>query len=142
MNKSLAIIIAVGLALGCDDPAVSAKALDVLEHGIVAAHVSCSTSFNWPGIGSGLDANVDIKRLVDGSTLTRVQREWDPASATNLCERNEACAATGEIVSPLGSPSLTVWAESGEVHIEPSGQSVIDLDIDTQCTGFNLDTFD
>lgn len=141
-RSALSALAAAAIGLACDDPDVQAKAVDVLEHGVVAAHVACSTSINWTGIGSGLETRVDIKRLLDGASFTRTQCDWDPASASGMCERNEPCAATGELAAPLGNRVLTVWADGGEVHIEPSGESVIDLDIETQCTGFNLDAFD
>lgn len=158
MNKSLAIIVAVGLALGCDDPAVQDRAENVLEHGVVTAALRCefSFTFDWSGSQPGPVA-LDVFKLQDGSAMFQYGQRKNGQSSnrtvTEFCPRSEACAQDVKFTlhaEENGSDNPVVFQfaggdvvaiESGP-EVSPSPQTIISNTIDTYCTGFNLEAFD
>lgn len=127
-----ALALAALAALGCDDPAVGAKALDVLEHGFVAAQIRCSCSIVSDGVPYGV--NYSAQRLLDGACL--VSSAASQPAGTILWARSEANA--------VDCRRNDVYLLDGDIHLViPTGDGPRDLseEIATCCTGFNLEAF-
>lgn len=124
--KALLLLI-VALAFGCDDPDVSAKALDILEHGIVSARVDCSACAVSNGSTGDTIALYTAHRMLDGSCLSR---EGDK---TRFCARDESCAADCR--------SENVSVSGGQIRQDIVSGADRVADIETCCTGFNLEAF-
>jgi len=138
------LLIALLVALGCDDPDVAAKALDVLEHGSVMASVVCEVPKESTPLTICDEAyDVRAKLLVDGSSF--VQCIPNPGVAalgdygfSSFNERGESVAAHGR-----GSGGyFTCSLGGGQVSFGQKGTSCSrDEDIETYCTGRNLEAF-
>lgn len=118
-------LLIAALALGCDDPAVGAKALDVLEHGVMAAQARCQCELT-PGNSVFMTAS----KLQDGSCLA-----GDGSSLTRFWSRLEANAETCEVFSGHLAGGEFVYHPTGH------GTDVAAFDIETCCTGFGFEAF-
>jgi hypothetical protein len=119
-------VLIAALAFGCDDPAVGAKALDVLEHGFVAAHARCQCELT-PGNSVFMTAT----KMVDGSCLSGFG-----SGLTRFYARTESEAATCE--------TFQSHIEAGDFVYHPTGHgnaADATFDITTCCTGFNFEAF-
>lgn len=152
------LVLLAALTFGCDDPAISAKALDVLEHGASAAALHCefSFTFDWSSALPG-DVALDVFRMQDGSVMFQygALRQGQPSNrtVTEFCPRSESCAQDVKFVlhaEENGTDNPVVFSFSGgdvvavesgpEVSVSP--QTIISGDIGTYCTGFNLAAFE
>lgn len=134
MKRWLAL--AALLTSACDDAEVTAKALDVLEHGLVAARLSCNctgvanppaTTVNQPG------QVYRALKLIDGSCSA------DNSSTSYWSERSEAEASLCPSGSPAGPRSLV---EGGVLKVFSSSTGLAyTADASACCTGFNLEAF-
>jgi hypothetical protein len=146
----LALLIAVALAVGCDDPAASDLATSVLTHGSAAARIVCSTSFSGLIFASpGVDYTA--AKLQDGACIASVSGNVTrviaasssslPADATAFIPRNETGADTCTVKA--GGEQLVLSASDGNLTASPctgSGTACVRA-IDAVCTGFNLEAF-
>lgn len=124
-------LILAALALGCDDPAVGAKALDVLEHGVVEASVDCH--FPMPGSCSATAEMYHAALLIDGGVFTNSRaggRFWKRGSAE-----------AGDFMAPLSNGTPLVTVSDGLLHVFGGGCGDDDYAIETYCTGHNLAAF-
>ncbi len=129
--RRLACLFAL-LAVGCDDPAVATKAVDVLEHGAVAARVSCLCDTDpEPGFVTQV-VRARAMKLVDGSCYVQ--------ETAALWGRDESESATcptrpGENGNVLFEDGLL--KQEGGAPLQVVGTA----GIETCCTGFNLEAF-
>lgn len=162
MNKSLAIIVAVGFALGCDDPAVRDKVDAILDHGIVEARAECTSDWNLPWTGWPNENVFAVQSLADGSKLYSFDHSITAVSTASpelvkFCGRSEACGQTAEWVDKSHGSSaeliVSFSLSGGEFKVVATGSDLVSWslsspytfvtgDIETYCTGFNLDAFD
>lgn len=119
------VLLLVALVFGCDDPAVSAKALDVLERGGLDASISCVFT------GCSVQETYSATRFADGSVLASVR------GLINFRIRGTADALTFKATS--GPHNTTVEAIDGE--LVETGWCSAAFDIESSCTGFNLEAF-
>lgn len=126
------------LALGCDDESLPAKVANAQLHGIVAAQIDCpgatltrtTSPFDTTGIA------FKAQKLLDGSCFT-----ISTMALLTLIPRSdpdaETCAA-----SYIPANGITS-AEGGKLVLEQTNPSVarFEGDIDSNCTGFNLEAF-
>lgn len=134
-------LLAIAAALGCDDPAVEAKISDVLEHGAVSARFECSQSVETQFAGP-LPVSVVGHRMIDGSTHVSLETGSWGLSKTRFCGRSEACSGDFALSAPaLSFAYFTTSVDDGELTIAPRNGTAVVLDIETACTGFNLDSF-
>lgn len=122
------ILMAAALAAGCDDPAVEAKVADILEHGIVAAEVTCSCNY---GQNNANSVAYRAQKLIDGSCF--VSRST--ATAAYLLARSD----NGAEACRVGDYSASGGDLVVDHDYDPSAPYFIDLE--TCCTGFNLEAF-
>lgn len=127
------------LAFGCDDPDVSAKALDLLAFGGMQAKVVCA-GVSYPAGGMSDcdpigDETYSGHRFADGSafvTLSGTPVFWG---------RSEPEAAEMEFVFPSLTP-VTFSVAEGELTVSRASCTPVVVDISTSCTGFNLEAFE
>lgn len=138
--RRLALLCVLALA-ACDDPQVTSAAVDLLEFGVVQAKVTCVGVMTPAG---GLDdcqpllsgsGTYVAHRLADGSGLVSVEQQF------RLYGRSEAEAGTLSLTYPGYTPPAVWFVENGEVHVHRDGCTDVIVDIETECTGFNLEAF-
>ena len=163
MNKvSARWPVVVALALGCDDPAVTGALDSVLQHGAVSAQALCEVvdattvdNGNPDSVGCRINALLDIQKHVDGSasvssrlpgrdigTMRIIPRSHDDAD--DLRTVIDSCSCNSKIRMTVidGDLVLTLSETQGSCPDVPSPQTFETLDIETECTGFNLEAFD
>lgn len=121
------------LALACDDPDVSDKALALLEFGVVQAKATC------PGVQVHLNDDcpktggemVVWHKLADGSSFV----SW--GAFQFLLGRSE----DQEFLAP-NYPLDTVSLAPGELTVHKDTCTDEVIDISSECTGFNLEAFE
>lgn len=144
----LAIVGALLVATGCDDPDVETAVADILVHGVVAAHVECFATETFPVFGSRV-YTYTASKLIDGSCLSSVDFDGSQAS-TRLVPRSVAGA--GECRNDLfPSDSITLRWEAVDGFLEVSyfaerppvaiDNAVDTVDLGASCAGFNLEAF-
>lgn len=135
--RRLAAIVALA-TLGCDDPAVASKALDVLEFGAVQAKITCVNLgghvMGTPQCGAGNGRTLVWQRIADGSAFTNTP------IGLNWFARSEPEAQTMSFYEPDYQDTWSI--AGGEIVVEKDGCSDIVFDISTYCTGFNLEAFE
>lgn len=144
MIKSLATVVALGLMLGCDDPDVRNKIDAILDYGAVEARVECAGSFSTPITGG--DFWYSGSRLLDGSAI--VSLNMGGGTYQNFWSRDQPEAADMYAINGLGTSRMVWEAHDGDLTITctgcngPPDTSPDVFDIETQCTGFNLEAFE
>jgi len=124
-------VLSLLVSLGCDDPAAAAKALAVLEHGIVAAQIRCAgtlTRTTSPFDTRTLGPSSFI-RFPDGAFMST------GSAGTEFCERNEACAENNQ-VGPFSVGDGIIALQDGA-----GPENVFTAPVEERCTGFNLEAF-
>lgn len=119
----------------CASPEVHDKAISVLQNGLVSSHMECD--FTAPSTQWGPTRyRVESHALHDGSAVSKV--DWLAGSATEFSSRNEA-PSTSMIVNDY----LCSWVlANGDITLNCDGYGqVYSVDIETNCTGFNLGHF-
>lgn len=141
------VILALILTSGCDDPEISAKALSVLENGVVAAEVECSGSYclsgptqicvqysginciqYGPGPCNSTTFHYKAQRLQDGACFVT-----QPTLELIGRFRTEAagCEATHNGSSfVIGGGNLTITSSQSEVTV---------IDLGLECVGHNIE---
>jgi hypothetical protein len=161
VNKSLAIFVAVGLALGCDDPAVRDAIDAVLDNGVIKAQALCDVDAatvdtgNPGNIGCGVHARLDIQQHIDGSASVTVRNGDHDVGSMRVIPRASAdaddlrtvfgdCSCDSKISFHVDSGELVfvLSDKQGSCPDVPSPQTFASLDIETECTGFNLEAFE
>jgi hypothetical protein len=132
------------LCFGCDDPEAAVRAASVLEHGAANAQLRCDQPVNKTGCGP-FPVLLECTILQDGSTLL-FNNYMLPAS--RFSARSEAGGAGCDVTryDPDFLATFAVAIDGGEVTFTtdytgcgPVSPTV--LDIETDCTGFNLEAF-
>jgi hypothetical protein len=146
MMKTLALI-ALLFAFACDDAGVSTKVADVLANGAVTGSVECleQTSIS---LYSGTKYRFTASRLQDGSCFSTAAFLSSSSATLNGRSETHAESCRTEVVLnsnsvmrfELDSASLTVelFDEFPAVAVDDSDSP---LDLETECTGFNLAAF-
>lgn len=119
----------------CTSDEVHGKALDMLQFGLVEAKVTCaSVPFHAPDDcgPSETDATYVAHRLADGSAFITLDEQ------TFLLGRVEAAAGTLSVVHPRQAHD-TWYVSEGQLFVHKEGCADIVVDIETECTGYNLD---
>jgi hypothetical protein len=136
------------LIAACDDAEVAGKALDVLEHGIVEAEVRCSSSYTYSCAGSPASYTYVAHKLIDGSSIVRahmVEHQGVAFWARSDAESSEFLVQTGDQGYQVSATEFSIVA--GELVVQGlyggcgGPPSPVALDIETYCTGFNLEAF-
>lgn len=142
--RVLVAFIVAWLALGCDDPEIRGRVETVLDYGAVSARVECEGSFSTPIFGG--DFWYSGSRLVDGSAI--VSLNLGGGTYQNFWGRDQSEAGDMNAIVGLGSGRIVWEANGGELTITctgcngPPDTSPDVFDIETECTGFNLEAFD
>jgi hypothetical protein len=136
VRRLLALVALVTVA--CDDPAVGAKAADVLVHGVTEAEVACAGTFVRTGDGT-FPFKYRLAKLVDGSAFVSLSAHTTKQSlfsSRTSVEPDFAVVADAfdGITFAVAGGSLTLAEVSG-ANIDET------VDLDTECTGFNLEAF-
>jgi hypothetical protein len=129
--------------LGCDDPAVSDKALELLEHGAIHAQVRCVAAD--PNRGPSSTVFYRASLMQDGSCLASIATSAAFLGVT-ITSRSAAdagkCPAVFETDQPL---SWVYTVQDGAFKAEVIQSSPIPLytiaSIGDACTGVNLEAF-
>jgi hypothetical protein len=133
--KALALIGGLALA-ACDDPQVAGAAADLLQFGAVQAKVTCAgvqTHLSDDCPTTGGDTYIG-HRLADGSAFVSV------SYLTFWLGRSEPEAETMAVKLP--AYPLDTWSVAdGELRVHKDGCTDVVVDIETECTGFNLEAF-
>jgi hypothetical protein len=120
----------------CQDQEVIDKAQNVLEHGFTAARIECSCRFDRAGGGLSGVHDFMASKLQDGSCLTQ-----SSGSGTYLWPRSDPRSLTCD--SHKGMTEGLTIAEGGLLKYVPDSSFIFSetADIETCCTGFNLEAF-
>lgn len=147
MIRVLGLIVALELMLGCDDPVVRAAVDAALDHGAVAARIECDVTTAGGPVGGAARFVYSAHKLVDGSAFVNVSAPdagfWESA----FLSRDQPDTATCTLTHRFDSRTLRFSAENGNLTIHcpecagPSDTPDV-FDIETECTGFNLEAFD
>ena len=138
--RRLLIAMACAAVVGCDDAEVATRALDVLEHGSVAARADCAVSADLPGAGTGVKYRAH--KMQDGAAIMATSVDWGGMSATRFCARDEACADSFTVTINEGASSTIVLSvSSGDLVVDTYESSPQTFSVETYCTGFNLEAF-
>lgn len=133
------LFILAALLAGCDDDTLPAKVANAQLHGFVEAQVFCGPTCEFVKVSnpsvttSGM--NYRANRLLDGSCL--VTATTTPGLVFLSRSDSEAETCRGEYASSW------MTAEAGKIELQ-LGTNPVDhyqADIETCCTGFNLESF-
>lgn len=148
-------------AADCTDPEVQAKAVSVLENGIVEAQIVCNgTAQTTPGgpINAFTYAKYSATKLHDGSCLSTINYEAPqyvpgagtvllPVSGTQLTPRSSADVDTCP-VKAYYVPGYEVkgTVENGIItiqsaHCQSNSGNYCKMPVTGNCTGFNTEVF-
>jgi hypothetical protein len=119
----------------CTDPEVQAKALSVLDNGIVEARAECSGVQSFDVGVCTLDSSsvsFTLVKLIDGSVISDkvYSRAEQEGQNTSYVERN-GTALKG---------TFSFFGD-GLVTMHKTGCTSVTYNIETVCTGFNLEAF-
>jgi hypothetical protein len=142
-------ILLAALAFGCDDPEVASRAANVLEHGIVNAQITC---VDVPVNSGSWMTFYRANKLQDGSSFSRAKFGHGNVEVQDYCSRDQDCAPVAAVglnsdfstTSPgcPGAASEAISAKDGFIEYCLDNVGVFDsFDIETYCTGFNLEAF-
>lgn len=122
----------------CASEEVHDKALSLLQFGMVEAKVTCEDvpfhSNDSCDVSSRSDATYAGHRLADGSAFVTLDQQMF------LLGRVEADAANMSVVHPR-RPLDTWYVAGGELIVHKDGCDDIVVDLETECTGYNLEAF-
>lgn len=189
MRKLLGLVLALLVTVGCDDPTVheyittnfvcvyrpswmgecdsselTARAQNVLDHGLVQAQIKCEGStlaFKYLSTAHNTDFKYQVELLQDGSCFSRFSvipsgttsfsksglEYYDRTSATATgCEQVAAgySGSYADGVLTITSPELSTGSPTCPYSPETYRQCDTpdtELDIESVCTGFNLEAF-
>lgn len=134
--KRLAILAALLLA-GCDDESIPARVAAVQINGFVEAQIECSgpaTQTTSPFDTIGI-TDYRVQKLIDGACLV-TGGPW--GGYPRLIARSESAAETCR----SGSDTTFAKVESGVASFTTNTPSItFEADIESICTGFNLEAF-
>jgi hypothetical protein len=129
-------------AVGCDDPAVAARAAEVLEHGATRAHAECfvsdpatppAFSYEYFSLSASLMQDGSCIAAFSGSVVSPF-----PAGRQSLAGFSPRGAAQPCRLDSVVSPNQTLFVSAGEIA---SDATSVTYSIETYCTGFNLEAF-
>lgn len=133
--RSLLIVAALVLAAGCDDPAVRDRIDSVLDHGSVQAEALCDIPlYTLHYSCSSFQLKADL--LQDSASIVRL------GNITSFNKRGDSVQHC-DALPPYGGTCVTLIG--GDVEFDGFCQGnpyTGGFDIDTYCTGFNLEAFD
>lgn len=134
-------IVLAALACGCDDSQVSDKAAEILQYGAVRASVTCATAEINGACEDASPPNVraNMQRGADGSCIVRLFATGDNGLFNiGIIGRFESAAEDCSF-----SHGSNTWSvANGEMLVERAGCSANVYDLDTECSGYNLEAFD
>lgn len=123
----------------CASEEVHDKAVSLLTFGAVEAKVTCDRVPYHTSDGCRMSwrstATYAGHRLADGSAFVTLE------DRTFLLGRAEAAAQTMAVVHPH-HPEDTWYVSDGQLFVHKDGCRDIVIDLETQCTGYNLEAFD
>ena len=162
--RAMVAIVATWLALGCDDPAVSSAISLILDHGVARAQATCvfidaaTVDTSNPGnIGELHDVKFDVVLMADGSASVTTISGDNPrdVGSHRFIPRSHANADDLRTVFDNGpcDSQIDMRVDSGDLILSlhdtvtgcpsiPDPQDFASADIETECTGFNLEAFD
>lgn len=138
--RTITFVAAAAMSLACDDPDVASKAASILEHGGVDAQIRCLFEADFPGYGTDVPFIYSAYRFIDGSVSVRSEKH----NLQQFWSRDDSQAQSNKLIFYVGSGTWEITAEGGYVELAASteysyaGES---FDIETYCTGFNLEAF-
>jgi hypothetical protein len=123
------VLLLAALAFGCDDPAVAAKAADVLEHGFISGELTCQCNY-----GSNEAFTIRAFRFVDGAC-------WMDGAlgSVTLYPRSHQDAAGCVLEHPRVDAFDGEDFQVSPAYVDPSAPYTIEAS--TCCTGFNFEAF-
>lgn len=129
------ILCMVALAFGCDDPEVETLVVGALQHGAMTAHVECGVSADFGTYGvAPLQAEgvlfLDGTAFASGSTGYGSGASFNPRLTLEPSVRWFINDDQVDLLFAEGSLTVKV-----ETVLEDT------IDLDTECTGFNLEAF-
>lgn len=126
-------------AADCTDPEVQARALSVLENGIVQAHMRCEMTASAP-CPAAFGAKFDL--LQDNTSIVWAYF-YDGSSDTNFVLRNDTpCACKRNWSAGVMVDGPCVCAAGGKFYIDGVQGCYAEQPISNVCMGFNLEAFD
>lgn len=164
MSISKALLVTAALCVAaCDDPETAARAVNVLEHGMVYASAECASNWHWPWSTTPGHNLFKVQVMQDGSVLKSFSSHAtdpavEPPYPLQYCSRSEACAVpsysfTGDYTHvnhaevSLADGVFSVVLTGADINSEtpPYGNlsplTVFTDDIGDVCTGFNFEAF-
>jgi len=138
-----ALVIAV-MALGCDDPEITSAVAAVLENGIVSARLECPM-WNPPCIQypsttachSDPDEGLVVSKMVDGSAIVTSLDLQQPRYTLFLPRGSGLEWVHDGVDVHQMSVADGLWTET----IWNGAKTRFQLDLEANCTGFNLEAF-
>lgn len=130
------ILLSALLASGCDDPEALETASSLLQFGVVQAKIVCldiAPMSASPSCDPQFGINLAFYRLADGGAFVT-----SSDGVTDLIGRSESNA--DDMATPTGS-GTTFAVSGGELVASRDGCSPVPYDIETECTGYNLEAF-
>jgi hypothetical protein len=120
----------------CASEEVHDKAVSLLQFGMVESKVTCEDvpfhASDDCDVSSRSDATYVGHRLADGSAFVTLDQQMF------LLGRVEADAANMSVVHPR-RPLDTWYVSGGELIVHKDGCDDIVVDLETECTGYNLE---
>lgn len=134
------ILLSALLASGCDDPEAASKAAELLEFGVIRAKAVCPVE-TWSFCSAGDPIDLHVLMLADGSCMSGIGNPGGAMASTIVWGRAETESATCDFPE-VGGGGGVVQIISGSVVLHKDGCSDRTHDIETECSGYNLEAFD
>jgi hypothetical protein len=135
----------------CDSTEVHAKALNILQHGLVDAQVECHVTVTQPYCSLPMAFHVQASKLVDGACLVEQPSVAGGFGGMRLYDRASAHAADcsfsdGDFSYSIASGHITgTYTGTGLPYTCGTNYGipyVVSVDLTSEaCTGFNLAAF-